>query len=260
VTDSLVVRPGSSVDLVKRDPSSTPGAPGDRSKTEAVFSEQHERLFGLQDRFTAEGKRGLLVVLQGIDTSGKDGTIRHVFGGLSPSATRVASFGVPTPIEAAHDFLWRIHLQVPKAGEVVIFNRSHYEDVLVARVHKLVPPRAWKARYAHINAFEALLHACGTTVVKFMLHISQGEQQERFSDRLSDPTKLWKFKEADRVESRHWDEYQKAFTDMLEKTSTEQAPWHVVPADHKWYRNWAVTEALVDVLEKLDPRYPVASG
>jgi PPK2 family polyphosphate:nucleotide phosphotransferase len=246
--------------LTKRDPASTPGAPGSRSETEAVFAQQHERLFALQDRWTAEGKRGLLVVLQGIDTSGKDGTIRHVFGGLSPSSTRVASFVEPTPIEAAHDFLWRVHAQTPKAGEITIFNRSHYEDVLVARVHELVPAHVWRGRYAHINAFEALLGDAGTTVVKFMLHISRDEQEQRFTQRLSDPTKLWKFKESDRVESRFWDEYQKAFTEMLEKTSTGYAPWHVVPSDHKWYRNWAVTEILVDVLDKLNPKYPEASG
>jgi PPK2 family polyphosphate:nucleotide phosphotransferase len=260
VTDSLVVHPGSPVDLVGRDPASTPGAPGDRAATVAAFEKQHGRLFALQDRLLAEAKHSLLVVLQGIDTSGKDGTIRHVFGGLSPSATHVATFVVPTPEEAAHDFLWRIHPHVPKAGQIAIFNRSHYEDVLVTRVHGLITEKVWEARYKHINHFEELLYDAGTHTVKFMLHISRDEQERRFHDRLNDPTKRWKFKESDRAESRHWDEYQVAFKELLEKTSTEHAPWHVIPANHKWYRNWAVTEILVRVLEKLDPRYPEAAG
>lgn len=256
MTQSLAVRPGSRVDLHERDPASTPGAPGDRAATEAAFAKQHERLFALQDRLGAEAKRGLLVVLQGIDTSGKDGTIRHVFGGLSPSMTNVASFGVPTALEAAHDFVWRVHPRVPKAGEIVIFNRSHYEDVLVARVHELVPAHVWRTRYGHINAFEELLHDAGTSTVKFMLHISPEEQKRRFDERLNDPAKRWKFKEADLTERKHWDAYQQAFTEMLEKTSTEHARWHVVPADHKWYRNWAVTEVLVNQLQRMDPQYP----
>ena len=256
VTQSLVVRAGSEVNLHQRDPASTPGAPGGREETEAAFATQHEKLFGLQERLAAEGKRGLLVVLQGIDTSGKDGTIRHVFGGLNPSGTRVASFGIPTPLEASHDFLWRVHAEVPRGGEVVIFNRSHYEDVLVVRVHALVPPHVWRSRYAHINSFEELLRDAGTTTVKFMLHISSDEQQVRMTDRLADPAKHWKFKAADLAERRHWDAYQEAFTEMLEKTSTAHAPWHVVPSNHKWYRNWAVTEILVDALEKMNPQYP----
>ncbi len=255
---SLVVQPGSQVDLRQRDPGSTPGAPGGRPETEASFEAQHLRLADLQERLWAESRRGLLVVLQAMDTAGKDGTIRHVFRGFNPSGTRVAAFGVPTAVEAAHDFLWRIHSQVPRAGEVVVFNRSHYEDVIVTRVHDLVPLPVIKARYEHINAFERLLHDGGTQIVKFLLHISYDEQGDRLDERRTEPEKHWKFKEADVAERAHWDEYQAAFTAMLEKTSTQHALWHVIPANHKWYRNWAVTEILLRVLDEMNPQYPKA--
>ncbi len=257
---SLVVHPGSSVDLLKRDAGSTPGAPGGREETEAVFDAQHLRIAELQERLWAECTRGLLVVLQAMDTAGKDGTIRHVFRGFNPSGTRVAAFRAPTEAEAAHDFLWRVHAQVPRAGEVVVFNRSHYEDVIVTRVHHLVPAHVVQGRYEHINAFERLLHDEGTHIVKFLLHISYEEQGKRLEERRTDPVKHWKFKEADLLEREHWDDYQAAFTTMLEKTSTEHALWHVIPANHKWYRNWAVTEILLRVLDGIDPQYPQAMG
>ncbi|MGA2211104.1 MAG: PPK2 family polyphosphate kinase [Acidimicrobiales bacterium] len=256
---SLVVRAGTSVDLAKRDPNSTPGAPGGRAATEAVFEAQHLQLADLQERLWAEGKRGLLVVLQALDTAGKDGTIRHVFRGFNPSGTRVAAFRVPTETEAAHDFLWRVHAQVPRAGEVVVFNRSHYEDVIVTRVHDLVPAHVIRERYGHINSFERLLHDEGTQIVKFLLHVSYEEQGKRLEERKTDPAKSWKFKEADLAERGHWDDYQAAFTAMLEATSTEHSLWHVIPADHKWYRNWAVTEILLGVLNEMDPHYPVSA-
>jgi PPK2 family polyphosphate:nucleotide phosphotransferase len=257
--ESLVVRAGTSATLRGRDPASTPGAPGGRVATEAVSAQQHVRLAALQERLWAEGRRSLLVVLQAMDTAGKDGTIRHVFRGFNPSGTRVAAFREPTELEAAHDFLWRIHRQVPRTGEVVVFNRSHYEDVLVTRVHALVPPKVWRARYGHINRFERLLNDAGTRIVKLMLHISYEEQGKRLRERQDDPAKRWKFKASDLAERKHWDDYQAAYGDMLEKTSTDSSPWYVIPANHKWYRNWAVTEVLLAVLEDMDPRYPAAS-
>lgn len=257
---SLVVHPGTSVDLAKWDPGSTPGAPGGREATEAVFEAQHMRLAELQERLWAEGKRELLVVLQATDTAGKDGTIRHVFRGFNPSGTRVAAFRVPSELEAAHDFLWRVHAQVPRAGEVVVFNRSHYEDVLVTRVHGLVPPHVVHERYEQINGFERLLHDEGTEIVKFLLHISYGEQGKRLEERRTDPLKRWKFKESDLAERAHWDDYQAAFTAMLEKTSTPHSLWHVIPSNHKWYRNWAVTEILLRVLDDMNPEYPEAAS
>jgi PPK2 family polyphosphate:nucleotide phosphotransferase len=259
MTESLVIHPGASANLDDRDPTSTPGSPGDRVATEAVFAEQHARLGALQDRLWAERRRSLLIVLQGMDTSGKGGTIRHVFGGFNPSGTRVASFGKPTAAELEHDFIWRVHAQTPHAGEVVIFDRSHYEDVLAVRVHTLVPKSVWKQRYGHINNFESLLAHGGTKVCKFLLHISPDEQAARLRARRDDPTKRWKFRSADLVERKDWDAYQSAFSDMLERTSTASAPWFVIPANHKWYRNWAVTECLIKELSRMNPKYPEGS-
>jgi PPK2 family polyphosphate:nucleotide phosphotransferase len=256
MTASFVVQPGAPAKLAERDPGGTPGAPGDRATTEAVMAEQHQRLSALQERLWAEGRRSLLVVLQAMDTAGKDGTIRGVFRGFNPSGTRVAAFKTPTELEGAHDFLWRVHRQVPRAGEVVVFNRSHYEDVLVPRVHGLVPPKVWRQRYGHINAFEHLLDDAGTRVVKLMLHISYTEQGKRLRSRLDDPTKRWKFEASDIAERKHWDDYQAAFDEMMEKTSTKRALWYVIPANHKWYRNWAVADVLLHVLEEMDPKYP----
>lgn len=259
MTESLVVRPGASAKLPERDPASTPGAPGDRATTEAVFAQQQQRLAVLQERLWAEGRRSLLVVLQAMDTAGKDGTIRHVFRGFNPSGTRVAAFKTPTEREAAHDFLWRVHRLTPGAGEVVVFNRSHYEDVLVSRVHGLIQPKVWRQRYEHIKAFERLLGDGGTRLVKLMLHISYDEQGKRLERRQEDPTKRWKFKASDLAERKYWDDYQAAFSEMLEKTSTASALWYVIPSDHKWYRNWAVTEILLRVLEEMDPKYPTVT-
>lgn len=254
------VPPGHKVDLGRTDPSSTDGAPGDRAATEQAVEPLLTELAELQDRLRAEGRRSVLVVLQGIDASGKDGTISHVFRGFNPLGTRAVAFKEPTPLELAHDFLWRVHAEVPRAGEVVIFNRSHYEDVLAVRVRRLEPERAWRVRYHQINEFEALLASSGTTTVKFYLHISRAEQSRRFEDRRERPDKQWKWRESDLVDTAHWDEYMSAFTDMLEKTSTGTAPWYVVPADHKWYRNWVVSRVLTSVLRDLDPRYPPAGG
>jgi PPK2 family polyphosphate:nucleotide phosphotransferase len=254
----FLVPPGEAAALNSRRPASTKGAPGDKAETVAAFAEQHARLGALQAKLFAEKQQSLLVVLQGIDTSGKDGAIRHMFRGLDPSGARVAAFGVPSSLELAHDFLWRVHKQAPRTGEIVIFNRSHYEDVLVVRVHHLVPARVWRARYEHINAFERLLSARRTRIVKFLLQISPHEQAKRLQARLDRPDKRWKLQASDLADQQRWDEYEAAFTEMVERTSTEEAPWYIIPADHKWFRNWAVSEVLIRVLTEMDPKYPLA--
>jgi len=260
VRAKLRVTAGDRAALGRNRPSSTPGAPGDRDATEAAIPPLDEELSELQTRLWAEGRRSLLVVLQALDAGGKDGTIRHAFQGLNPQGTRVTAFKAPTPEELAHDFLWRVHQATPAAGEVGIFNRSHYEDVLVVRVHQLVPTKVWRARYGLIKGFEEALHEGGTTIVKLFLHISKEEQRRRFEERLTRPDKRWKFNRGDLEERAHWDDYQEAYAEALARTSTEAAAWYVVPADHKWYRNWAVTSILVETLRELDPRYPEVEG
>ena len=228
----------------------------DKDKALRRLEELNGELESLQEMLYAENKHKILVVLQGMDTSGKDGTIRHVFEGVNPQGVRVASFKVPTPEEASHDYLWRVHKQVPQRGEIVIFNRSHYEDVLVVRVHQLVPEQTWKNRFAQINDFERLLSEEGTVILKFYLHIDKDEQKERLQARLDDPAKQWKFNSGDLKERALWDEYTAAYEDVLNKTSSEYAPWYVVPANKKWYRNLVVAEVLVDKLKQLNMSYP----
>jgi PPK2 family polyphosphate:nucleotide phosphotransferase len=206
----------------------------------------------------AQGRHRLLVVLQATDTGGKDGTIRHVFDGVNPSGVKVASFKKPTDVELAHDYLWRVHPHTPGDGEMVVFNRSHYEDVLVVRVHELVPEERWRRRYRHIREFERLLTDEGTTIVKLFLHISRAEQKERLQDRLDNPDKHWKFSVGDLAERARWHDYQAAYRDMLAETSTATVPWYVVPADRKWFRDLVVSEILVSTLESLDIDYPPA--
>jgi len=252
------VEPGSTVQLATVDTDSTDGAPGSKKETEAAFDDLHQELAGLQERLYAEDRRSLLVVLQAIDAGGKDGTIKHVFGGLNPASCRVVSFKVPSEEERSHDFLWRVHAKAPAQGEVTVFNRSHYEDVLVVRVHELGPESVWRPRYDFINGFEANLAAGGTRIVKLYLHISKDEQAERFQARLDDPTKRWKFRTGDLEERARWDDYMAAFAEAISRTSTEQAPWFVVPADRKWYRNWAVSRILIETLRDMDPQYPPA--
>ncbi len=260
VAHRWLVPPGKHVALDELDPASTAAAPGGKAKTIAAFPALHDEQLSLQARLWAEGKRSLLVVLQGMDASGKDGAIGHVFKGVNPQATRAVSFKVPSGEELAHDFLWRVHRQTPAAGEIVIFNRSHYEDVLIARVHGLVPPKVWKARYETIAAFERGLTDAGTRVVKLFLHISRDEQLARFRARLDDPTKRWKFNTGDLEERKLWDDYMRAYEDALSKTSTEHAPWHVVPANHKWYRNWAISRIVIDTLQDMNPTFPEPKG
>ncbi|HJV08568.1 MAG TPA: polyphosphate kinase 2 family protein [Acidimicrobiales bacterium] len=252
------VAPGTQVDLAAIDTRSTEGAPGDKKDSEAALEDGLEEMAGLQERLYAEGEQSLLVVLQAIDAGGKDGTIKHVFRGLNPASCRVVSFKVPSEEERSHDFLWRVHAKTPARGEVVVFNRSHYEDVLVVRVHELVPEDVWRPRYDLINAFEANLAAAGTRIVKLYLHISKDEQAERFQARLDDPSKRWKFRKGDLDERARWDDYMAAFTEAISRTSTDVAPWYVVPADRKWYRNWAVSRILAETLAAMDPQYPPA--
>ncbi len=250
------VKPGSKVDLAKMDADSTAGFKGNREDAEERLLELNDRLEALQEALWAEQRRGVLVVLQGMDTSGKDGTIRHVFEGVNPLGVRVAAFKAPTAEELGHDFLWRVHPKVPGRGEMVIFNRSHYEDVLAARVRKFVPPEVWKPRYGQINDFERLLTEAGTVVLKFFLYIGKEEQKKRLQDRLDDPTKQWKFRRGDLDDRLLWDAYLKAYEDALARTSHKHAPWYVVPSNKKWFRNLVVATVLVKALENLDIKIP----
>ncbi|MCI0578490.1 MAG: polyphosphate kinase 2 family protein [Chloroflexi bacterium] len=228
----------------------------DREAAEAEFRSLRDELSDWQERLYAEGRPKLLVVLQAMDAGGKDGTIRNVFKGVNPQGIQVTSFKVPSKEELAHDFLWRIHKAMPGNGMIGVFNRSHYEDVLVVRVHHLVPEAVWRPRYEQINHFEQLLAETGTTILKFYLHISREEQRQRFQARLDDPTKHWKFSFEDLEKRKLWDDYMAAIEEMLNQTTTPWAPWHVIPADQKWYRNLAVTRAIVQSLRDLNPQYP----
>lgn len=246
----------SHVQLDRIDPADTLGFKKDAS--EPLLKAGLDRLGELQDRLWAERKHPVLVVLQGLDAAGKDGTIRHVMSAFNPQSCTVVPFGVPTTAESDHDYLWRVHQRTPGKGEITIFNRSHYESVLIVRVHDLVPEAVWTRRYDQINAWEKTLVEEGTTIVKFFLHISADEQRARLQDRVDDPKKRWKFRLGDLEERKRWSAYQAAFEAMLERCSTDWAPWHVVPADRNWFRNLAVAEILGDVLEELDPAYPAS--
>ncbi len=252
--DSLRATPGTRVRLSRRDHGETSG--WDKVAAEPETARQLERLTELQDRLWAEAKRAVLVVLQGIDAAGKDGTIKKVMTAFNPQGSPVTSFKVPSVEELAHDYLWRVHKAMPRKGEIGIFNRSHYEEVLVVRVHGLVPRKVWAERYDQINAFERHLAANGTTIVKFFLAIDKDEQRERFQARYDDAAKRWKFAMGDLEERKRWDDYQAAFDDALSKTSTDAAPWYVIPANRKWFRNLAVASILADTIADLKPRYP----
>lgn len=254
--NKLRVDPGQPFDIGKHDPGDTRLAPGDKEATDRASDELEQKIDQLQELLYAGHRHKLLIVLQGMDTSGKDGTVRHVLRGVGLQGVRVVSFKKPTEVELDHDFLWRVHAQTPGAGEIVVFNRSHYEDVLVVRVHELVPKEQWKQRYDQINDFEKSLTENGVTILKFFLHISRDEQRKRLQGRLDDPTKRWKFQHGDIEERKLWDDYIQAYQDAIEKTSTEWAPWFVVPANRKWYRNWVVGSAIVHTLEKLHMEYP----
>ena len=257
VDSPYLVAPGRKLSLTKRATEHT-GRFKNKQDAAAAIRKNLEQLDHLQELLYAQAKRAVLVVFQAMDCGGKDGAIEHVFSGINPQGCHVTSFKKPTPIELEHDFLWRIHHATPRKGMIGIFNRSHYESVLVERVHELVPEKVWKKRYDRINEFERLLADEGTTIVKFFLHISKQEQKQRLQARLGDPSKHWKFNIADLKERDRWDEYQQAYQDALEKCSTDHAPWYCVPADKKWFRNWVISDTLARTLKSLDLAYPPA--
>ena len=254
--NKYLVEPGTKVKLSEWDPNDTSEFSGGKEQAWMELGTLNKRLEELQELLYAEHKHKVLIILQAMDTGGKDGAIEHVFEGVNPSGTRVANFKEPSEEERNHDYLWRVHKQVPANGEIVIFNRSHYEEVLVVRVHQLVPPEIWKPRYDQINAFERMLAANGTTILKFYLHIDKDEQKKRLQARLDDPDKRWKFRKGDLEDRKLWPDYMQAYEDLLNRTSTEAAPWVIVPANHKWYRDLVISGILIERLEKLKMKFP----
>ena len=253
----FLVEPGEKVHLGKLDPAYHGGHESEDDARDEIERDV-ERLCDLQYRLYAEGQRSLLIVLQALDAGGKDGTVRHVFRGFNPQGASVHAFKLPTPEEAAHDFLWRVHRVTPAKGHIAIFNRSHYEDVLVERVAHDVPKHVWSKRYDRINEFEKNLTQAGTHIVKFFLHVSKEEQLRRLASRLDDPHKYWKVDAADFEVRKAWHAYEKAYEDALERCSTERAPWYVIPSDHKWFRNLAVARIVIQTLAELKLQYPPA--
>lgn len=257
-SDLLRVVPGTAPDLASIDPSGTPGFDGDKAAARERLRPLRDELADFQERLWAEQRQSVLVVLQALDAGGKDGVIRKVITAFNPQGTRVTGFGVPTPEELRHDYLWRIHANTPGKGRIGVFNRSHYEDVLVVRVNNLVPESVWQARYDQINAFEAHLAANDTRIVKFYLHISRDEQRERFQKRLDNPEKHWKWSSGDLDARAKWDDFMRAYTDALTRCSTAAAPWFIIPADRKWYRDLAIAEVLAELAREMNPRWPEA--
>jgi len=253
--DTYRVRKNQNVRLRDYDPDDVRFAP-DKEKTKQQTAAMHEQLAELQELLYAGRQHKVLILLQGMDASGKDGTIRHVMGGFNPQGTRVVSFGKPNEQELNHDYLWRIHQHMPGKGEITVFNRSQYEDVLIVRVHELVPKSDWKKRYAQINDFEKMLSENDTLILKFFLHISKGEQRKRLEERIEDPTKRWKFQHGDLDERKLWSTYERAYEDALSQCSTPWAPWYIVPANQKWYRNYIVGTIVIDALKRLKMKYP----
>lgn len=227
-----------------------------RQEAEATFKENRKEIIDLQRRLYAEDKQSLLVVFQALDAGGKDGTIRKLFKGVNPQGVVVTSFKVPSKKELAHDFLWRVHQNTPARGMIGVFNRSHYEDVLVVRVHNIVPESIWRPRYEKINQFEKLLYDNGTRILKFYLHISKEEQKERFQERLDIPEKNWKFSLGDLEKRRFWNDYIAAYEEMLERCATPYAPWYIIPANQKWYRNLAISNVILNTLREMNPQFP----
>ncbi len=252
----FLVKPGSRADLAERDPGDKSGVPAKKEDRLRLLSQLAENLDELQDLLYAERRHKLLVVLQGMDTAGKDGTIRHVFGAVDPLGVRAISFRAPVGEELDHDYLWRVHRQVPGKGEIVIFNRSHYEDVLIVRVRSWIDMAECKRRYQQIGEFERMLAETGTTILKFFLFISKEEQRARLQQRIDDPTKRWKFNPGDLAERKRWDDYMDAYEDAVEATSTSWAPWYIVPSDSKSTRNLIVSSVLIDTLQGLGMKYP----
>jgi PPK2 family polyphosphate:nucleotide phosphotransferase len=255
-TRTLLIEPGTAVSLRRHDTDATFG--WDKDKAAVDLEEVKSKLGILQQRLFAEEQRSLLLVLQAMDAAGKDGTIRSIMSGVNPAGVRVASFGVPGGPETRHDYLWRVHAEVPTRGQIGIFNRSHYEDVLVVRVKGFVPKRVWARRFDHINAFERLLVDEGTTVVKVFLNVSKEEQRERLQERVDDPEKRWKYRAGDLDDRALWPKFQAAYEDAISRTSTVHAPWYVVPADRNWVRNLAVAKIMLHHLQKMDPQLPPA--
>lgn len=253
--EKFKIKPGSKVRLDKID-AAFKDKHEDQDSALAEIGKHTQQLRELQYLLYAENKRSLLIILQAMDAGGKDGTINHVFSSMNPQGARVYGFKVPSVEEASHDFLWRIHQAAPHRGQVAIFNRSHYEDVLVSRVHNLVPKKVWSQRFDLINEFEKNLVASGTHILKFYLHISKEEQLERFKQRIDDPERHWKISESDYTEREYWHDYTKAFEDALSRCSTEHAPWFIIPADHKWFRNLAVSQIVVETLKSLKMEFP----
>ncbi|MDQ3345747.1 MAG: polyphosphate kinase 2 family protein [Chloroflexota bacterium] len=256
LSDLLRVAPGTRPELEAIDPAATPGFDGEKDTARDRLKDLRQELAAFQERLWAEQGQSLLIVLQALDAGGKDGLIRKVITAFNPQGTRVTGFGVPTEEELRHDFLWRVHAAVPGKGRIGVFNRSHYEDVLVVRVKKLVPKSVCEQRYEQINSFEATLAASGTRIVKVYLHISRDEQRERFQKRLDNPEKHWKWSSGDLETRDRWDDFQSAYADAMERCSTVHAPWFVVPANHKWYRDLAVAEILVEAAREMDPQWP----
>ena len=251
----FIVEPGAKVRFDEIDPAAT-GPHGSHEQAMPEITKHVARMDQLQSLLYADGDQSLLVVLQALDAGGKDGVVRHLFSGMNPQGTTSVGFKQPSKVEAAHDFLWRAHQRAPGKGEVVIFNRSHYEDVLVVRVHELVPKSVWSHRYGQINNFEKLLRANGTHILKFYLHISPEEQLARFKERLEDPGRQWKISESDYSERALWSQYIEAFEEAMEKTSTPHAPWYVIPSNHKWFRDLAISEILIDTMEEMELKLP----
>ena len=252
---AFMVKPGAKVRLSNVDPSFT-GKHESHEEAAAEMRKHVERVDKLQYLLYADGSQSLLVVFQALDAAGKDGVIRHVFSGMNPQGTLVFSFKQPSKDESTHDFLWRAHLRAPRKGEVVIFNRSHYEDVLVVRVHELVPQSVWSKRYDLINDFETMLAKNGTNILKFFLHISPEEQLSRFAQRLEDPARHWKISESDYTERELWPKYMEAYEDAIASTSTKHAPWYIIPANHQWFRNLAVAQIIADTMDKMGLKLP----
>jgi PPK2 family polyphosphate:nucleotide phosphotransferase len=258
LAERFLVKPGRKARLSMIDPDDTAGVE-DKSRAQPRLEANLKRLAELQYLMYAENRRSLLVVLQAMDAAGKDGTIRHVMTGMNPQGCRVIPFKAPSDEEIDHDYLWRVHKEAPRRGEIGIFNRSHYEDVLVVRVHELVPKSVWSKRFDQINAFERALAEEGTAIVKFFLHISRDEQRRRFEARLTDKTRHWKLSPADFEERKFWGDYQRAYEEVLSRCSTPWAPWYVVPSNKKWFRNLSVSQIIVETLESLDMRFPKPS-
>ena len=254
--DHYRIPPGTDVKLADRDPNEKSQFQLSKKEARQYLRELNTELEALQELFYAENKHRVLIVLQAMDSGGKDGTIRHVFEGVNPSGVRVASFKVPSKEELDHDYLWRVHKQTPRKGEIVIFNRSHYEDVLVVRVHNLVPEEVWRKRYSQINDFERLLSEEGTIILKFFLHIDKIEQKSRLQARLDDPQKRWKFSLGDLEERKLWPDYTEAYEEAISRTSTEWAPWYIIPSNRKWYRNLTIAKIIIGTLKNLDMEFP----